>query len=408
MSGLPVVCVFGKQGIKLVSPPAPPFETREMDVRCYLDDTNLNVILAKDRPSAIVSFGDVQSYKYLLGSPEFVRRMWFHFEDDKNLNDIGSKVFSGFFFNATKAVCDKPLVSVITPTFKTGDKIERPFRSLLAQTHLEWEWVIMDDSDDNGETFKRLSSIAEQDNRIRVYRESRHSGRIGTVKRSACGLARGKYIVELDHDDALTPNALKWVVDAFDAHPEAGFAYSDFAECSEDGTPWTYGNGWGLGYGSYREEMHGDIKYMVVNSPNVNAKTIRHIVAAPNHLRAWRKSFYDSIDGHRDLFHVVDDYELMVRTFLSTRMIRIPRLCYVQYRNQDGSGNTSLGVRNKEIQRLVRYVSLTYDKQIHERLLELGVDDFVWQEGMPSFYRLLRVQNPLVESHCTITYEPVS
>ena len=408
MSSLPVVCVFGKMGVKFFSPPAPQFETRDMDVRCYPDDANLNVILAKDRPSAIVSFGDVQNYQHLLQSPEFVRRMWLHFNDDKDLNDKGNKVFNCFFFNAMTALCDKPLVSVFTPAFRTGDKIEKPFRSLLAQTHLEWEWVIVDDSDDNGETFKRLSDLADQDNRIRVYRERKHSGRIGSVKRSACGLARGKYLVELDHDDELTPNALKWVAEAFDAHPEAGFVYTDFAECFEDGTQWTYPPGWGFGYGSYREETHGGIKYMVVNSPNINAKTIRHIVAAPNHLRAWRKTAYDAIGGHRDLIHVADDYELMVRTFLSTRMIRIPKMGYVQYRNQDGSGNTHQA-RNKEIQRLVRYISVSNDLAIHNRLLELGVDDFVWESGKtPCFYRMIPVFNTPVESHCTIIYEPVS
>lgn len=406
MSSLPVVCVFGKQGVKLVSSPGPDFETREMDVRCYQNDSNIHAILAKDRPSAVVSFGDIHTFKGLLSTPEFVRRMWLHFDNDQDLEDKGNKVFNCFFYNAMTAKCDKPLVSVFTPAFRTGDKIEKPYRSLLAQTHLEWEWVIVDDSDDNGETFKRLSDLADQDNRIRVYRERKHSGRIGMVKRTACGVARGKYLVELDHDDELTPHALKWVAEAFEAHPEAGFVYTDFAECFEDGTPWTYVPGWGFGYGSYREERHGGVQYMVVNSPNINPKTIRHIVAAPNHLRAWRKTTYDAIGGHRDLMHVADDYELMVRTFLATRMVRIPKMCYVQYRNVDGTGNTHQS-RNKDIQRLVRYISVANDQAIHNRFVELGVDDYMWEpKNAPSFYRMLAVLNPQIEPHCTITYEP--
>ena len=406
MSSLPVVCAFGVGDVKLVTPPAPDFETRDMDVRFYPDDSNLNVILAKDRPSAILSVGNIQSFPKLLASPEPVRRMWLHYDQLGDLADVGSRIFNCFLFNALKMVCDKPLVSVFTPAFKTGDKIEKPYRSLMAQTHKEWEWVIVDDSDDDGETFKRLSSIADRDNRIRVYRERKHSGRIGTVKRTACGVARGKYLVELDHDDELTPDALKLVVEAFEDHPEAGFVYSDFAECFEDGTPWTYRPGWGFGYGSYREEVHGGVKYMVVNSPNINPKTIRHIVAAPNHLRAWRKTTYDEIGGHRDLMHVADDYELMVRTFLHTRMVRIPVMCYLQYRNVDGTGNTHQ-TRNKEIQRLVRYISIANDEAIHNRLMELGVNDYMWEPGKaPCFYRLLQILNPATESHCTITHKP--
>lgn len=408
MASLPIVCVFGAKDIKLVSPPCPDFETREMDVRCYPDASNLGAVLAKDRPSAIVSFGDISNFVNLTKAPEFIRRTWIHFDNTRDLEEKGNQAFNCFIHNALFQVCDRPLISVFTPAFRSGDKIDKPFRSLMAQTYADWEWVIVDDSDDDGETFKRLSALADQDCRIRVYKERRPSGRIGTVKRTACGVARGKFLVELDHDDELTPKALQWIVEAFQKHPEAGFVYTDFAECFEDGTPWTYMPGWGMGYGSYREEIHGGVKFMVANSPNINPKTIRHIVAAPNHIRAWRKSTYDEIGGHRDLMHVVDDYELVVRTFLATRMVHIPRMCYVQYRNMDGTGNTHQA-RNQEIQRLVRYVSVSQEDRIHRRLLELGVDDFVWAPGStPAFYRMMQVPNPPKESHCTITYEPAS
>jgi hypothetical protein len=79
-------------------------------------------------------------------------------------------------------------------------------------------------------------------------------------------------------------------------------------------------------------------------------------------------------------------------------------MCYVQYRNADG--NTSLGVRNKDIQRLVRYISSYYDEAIHKRFLELGVDDFVWKEGEQTFWRMMNVPNPQIEPHCTIIFKP--
>jgi glycosyltransferase involved in cell wall biosynthesis len=312
-------------------------------------------------------------------------------------------VFLCYLNNAIKDRDDVPLVSVFTPTYKSGNRIERPFLSLLAQTYKDFEWVIVDDSDDNDETFKMLSKLAERDYRIRVYKADRRSGRIGNVKRTACGLARGKFLVELDHDDELTPKALEWIVQAFDAHPEAGFVYTDSAECFEDGTPVNYPKGWGFGYGKYRTEYHGGVKYEVIDSPHVNPKTIRHIVAAPNHIRAWRKSFYDSIGGHRDGLAVADDYSLMVLTFLKTRMLHIPRFAYLQYRNSQGNAHQ---FRNQEIQRLVRHISTAYDEQIHKRFEELGVDDYVGAEKNMSFFQRMNIPNPAVEQHCTITFEP--
>ena len=202
------------------------------------------------------------------------------------------------------------------------------------------------------------------------------------------------------------------VAKAYQKHPECGFVYTDFAECFEDGSPVKYGRDhtleppftdWGYGYGSYRDEQHAGQTYAVANSPNINPKTIRHIVAAPNHIRSWRKTTYMEIGGHSDTVHVADDYEIMVRTFLHTRMCRIPRMCYVQYRNF-GVGNTHRE-RNQEIQRLVRYFSCHYDQRIHERFLELGVDDFVWQEGKSTFHEMGQIINQSEESHCTVTFE---
>jgi len=401
MSDLPVVCIFGKENIELKSSgPAPDFETRKLDCRCYLTDENLSLILARDRPVAIVSFGAVEDFPYLWEAPFYIRRMWLNFEDTRELDEKGAKTFYCFLYNALMRRKDLPLVTVFTPTYNTGIKIMRPFHSLLAQTYKEWEWVVVDDSDDDGETFEMLAELAKRDFRIRVYRESRHSGVIGNVKRTACNLGRGDFLVELDHDDELLPNTLDWIVKGYQEHPEVGFIYTDFAECFEDGSPFTYGEGWGFGYGSYREEEHNGVTCMVVNSPHINAKTIRHIVAAPNHLRSWRKTVYDAIGGHNDLLHVADDYEIILRTFLATRMGHIPKMCYAQYRTE--SPNTHQ-VRNHEIQRMVRYISQWYDEKIHERLWELGVDDFVWKEGEDTFNRLHSVPNPELESHCTVT-----
>jgi len=320
------------------------------------------------------------------------------FTDTEDMEEKGAIVFEQYLKRLLSPK-NHTLVTVFTPAYQSGDRILKPYNSLLAQTHKEWEWVIVDDSDDDGATFKMLSALAEQDSRVRVYKESRHSGVIGHVKRMACMLGNGEYLVELDHDDELTPWALDKVVNAYASSDEIGFVYTDFAEAFEDGGIVTYPPGWGFGYGSYREEFHGGQKYMVVNSPNINPKTLRHIVAAPNHIRSWRSSVYREIGGHNDLIHVADDYELMVRTFLKTRMARVPYLSYIQYRNTEGNTHR---VRNQEIQRLVRYFSEWYDKAIHERFVELGIDDFIWKEGESSFGKLCLVPNPPIEQHCTI------
>ena len=86
----------------------------------------------------------------------------------------------------------------------------------------------------------------------------------------------------------------------------------------------------------------------------------------------------------------------MVRTFLKTRMVRVPKLCYIQYISK-----TAQRVRNKDIHRHVRSIKVHYDRMIHDRLLELGVEDFIWDErnGSSDY----TIPNPELESHATLT-----
>jgi hypothetical protein len=257
--------------------------------------------------------------------------------------------------------------------------------------------VILDDSDDDGATFRELCALARRDHRIGAFRMHRHSGRIGEVKSMACGLAQGDILVELDHDDELTADALTRIVAGFAEYPGAGFAYTNWAEVFEDGRNATYGLGWAFGYGRDHDETYRGRVYQVHEAPRINAKTIRHIVSAPNHLRAWKRDFYCSIGGHRRDLAVADDYELCLRTFLNTPMILVPRFCYIQYYNE--TGNTQRA-RNKDIQRLTRNLAGWYDARIHARFEALGIDDFAWDaaQGRTDWQR----PNPAIEPHCSL------
>jgi hypothetical protein len=56
-------------------------------------------------------------------------------------------------------------------------------------------------------------------------------------------------------------------------------------------------------------------------------------------------------------------------------MVRLPKFCYVQYRNQGGNNFTF--IRNAEIQKHVKYISKHYTSKVHDRLVELKIPDRV-------------------------------
>jgi hypothetical protein len=138
---------------------------------------------------------------------------------------------------------------------------------------------------------------------------------------------------------------------------------------------------------------------MVTNYPEINAKTVRHIVGMPNHVRAWRTSAYHAAGGHNSEVHVADDYELCIRTFLTTRMVHVKRFGYIQYLSTEGSNTQRL--RNREIQRLVNAFAAKYEPQIHARFEELGVNDFIhtgsglnWDTVVPESGRTANLDFP--------------
>lgn len=259
------------------------------------------------------------------------------------------------------------MISVITPTYNTNrDILARTWASLKSQTFTDWEWIIWDDST-NDDVWNQVYGFASDERySIKMCRSHVHSGNIGELKRQACMISAGEILVELDHDDELTPDCLTEVNHAFDDE-EIGFAFSDWCEILPDGQSGVYPDGWAFGYGDkYWSDEHG---VWVMKAPEINAITMSHIVSAPNHVRAWRSSVYRSLNGHNPAYPVADDYELMVRTFLHTKMVRIPKLLYKQYIGP----STAQRVRNEQIQQFVAEISAKYESAIIDRCEELGL-----------------------------------
>jgi len=240
-------------------------------------------------------------------------------------------------------------ISVVTATYETPpDILARTWASLKTQTFTDWEWVVWDDSTSN-DVWQQLYGFASDERfRLVAHRSHIHSGNIGQVKRRAFMAAEGDILVELDHDDELTPDALQEIHDAFQ-NPAVGFVYSDWCEILPDGQTGKYPAGWAFGYGS--EYQHDGM--WVMSAPALNPITLSHIVSAPNHVRAWRASLYRQIGGHDPTLHVADDYDLVVRTCLNTVSRHIPKLLYKQHIG----AHTAQRQRNADIQRLVAEIA---------------------------------------------------
>lgn len=271
----------------------------------------------------------------------------------------------------------RPTFSLFTPSYNSFHKIMRVYQSLKEQTLKDWEWVIMDDSPDD-KHFEFLRTQFNNDNRIRFYRHSQNNGSIGNVKNESVSLCRGKYVLEMDHDDEILPDVLQDAANLFDDKPEVGFIYMDFICAYESGENQWYGDFICKGYGGYYSMKYKDKWRLVYITPNINNITMSHLISCPNHPRIWRREFLLELDNYCEHLHICDDYEILLRTSVSKKykMAKIHKLGYIQYMNE-GENNFSL-IRNGEINRIgPNYISPIYYQayDIHGRMKELDAEE---------------------------------
>ena len=382
---LPRVLYIGKERPRIVTSKVLDYEANELTVKYLEDDEDVVRVIAEFKPDSIITVGEsFKSFPNLGALPLQFRRKWINIdneEDLKNVGDIAYGVSEQAMLDPTN-MNDESLISFFTPIYNTKEKLYETYESVARQTYSNWEWVLMNDSTDGGRTLKIAEDIAKNDPRVKVYDlREKSGGCIGEVKWRACAMARGYIVAELDHDDLLAENCAMDLHNAAQAHPECGFFYGDTAEVNEEWENNKYEPGFALGYGNYRDEEYKGKMLSPANQQNINPKTIRHIVGVPNHIRAWRRTTYFEIGGHNRSLTVVDDYELIVRTFLNTIMCKIPKLSYIQFLYNNAGGRNTHDLSRADIQRRTRTIAAHYNEQIKARFEELGQHDWAYEEA---------------------------
>ena len=336
---------------------------------------------SKYKPDLIISFGvDVNIPHYQL------REIYIPHPEILPDNIIANIIVCQTVFRSCKV--NRPRFSVFTPVYQTGERIRRTYQSLVNQTWTNWEWVVVDDSPDN-ETWNILQEISEKDYRVKLHRiYPTTGGNVGLAKHRAATLCDGDWLVELDHDDALTSECLATSNDAILQYPDAGFLYSDVCEMYDDGEMKYYDHDWSgnwyarhdnyfdFGYAGH-SWVNVDGKEVLAHwYPDINPLTIRFNISMPDHVRMWERKKYLEIGGHNKNTPVADDLEMIIKTFLHTRMIHVKKVLYLQYNNK----NSTVDNNSLDINRRARLIRDYYDKAIHNRIQELGFQDWNWDE----------------------------
>lgn len=109
---------------------------------------------------------------------------------------------------------NRPIVSVLMPAYNAALHIREAIDSILAQTFINFEFVIINDgSQDETEAI----ILSYYDRRIKYYQNESNLGIVQTLNKGIklCG---GQYIARMDADDIALPNRLAHQVDFMTRH----------------------------------------------------------------------------------------------------------------------------------------------------------------------------------------------
>jgi len=115
------------------------------------------------------------------------------------------------------------VISVVVPLYNYAHYIEANIRSVLSQTHTDWELVIVDDASKDDPARVIMPYVNNHAN-IHFYQLPKNKG-YSHAKNYAIERTRGDYITTIDADDLLTPDSLKNRLAALEAHPRADWVH---------------------------------------------------------------------------------------------------------------------------------------------------------------------------------------
>lgn len=129
---------------------------------------------------------------------------------------------------------ERPLVSIVMPTYDRLQFLPATVESIVAQTFRDWELIVADDGS-SAATAQYLRGLEQRD-RVRVLWRS-HTGNAGKMRNAALEHASAPFVAFMDSDDLWAPTKLETQLARMRAEPDCGWSYSAFILIDADGVP---------------------------------------------------------------------------------------------------------------------------------------------------------------------------
>ena len=251
-----------------------------------------------------------------------------------------------------------PKVSVYIPAYNAVEYIEEAIESALNQTYTDLEVVVVNDgsTDSTGEL---LDSMFGNHPRVTIIHQE--NGGISSASNTAIRNCKGEYILQLDSDDALLPEAAEMLVAVLDKN-DVGFVYGDAYLTDSEGIAYGRAYSWSM-YDRYKL-----LEGMMIHHP-----------------RMFRKRDFNRVSGFDTNLSNAVDYDIYLKLAEVTDgyHLQTPLYLYRQHNTNTSKVNTTAQDKNNhacinaafERLGLKKRVKLTPDPNHNRKMIKTLVED---------------------------------
>ena len=237
-------------------------------------------------------------------------------------------------------IYEVPKVSIYIPAYNAIDFIEEAIESALNQTYTDLEIVVVNDgsTDSTGEF---LDGLYGTHPRVTIIHQV--NGGISSASNTAIGHCRGEYILQLDSDDALLPEAAEMLVSVLERN-DVGFVYGDayLTDIS--------GKAYGKAYSWSMFDRFKLLDGMMVHHP-----------------RMFRKRDFNRISGFDTKLSNAVDYDIFLKLSEVTDgyHLQTPLYLYRQHNTNTSKVNTNTQDKNNHLCIISAFERLGLKQRIH-------------------------------------------
>jgi glycosyltransferase involved in cell wall biosynthesis len=279
------------------------------------------------------------------------------------------------------------MVSIITIFLNAGEFLAEAIDSVFAQTHSNWELLLVDDgsTDDSAEIALRYSR--DYPDRVRYLQHDNHQNRGMSASRNLGVVsARGEFIAFLDADDVWLPRKLEEQVAILSSQPDAAMVYGAIE--------------WWYSWTGKPEDAHRDFipelnvePNRLVQPPGLLAPLLKNeSVTATNGLL--RREIIESVGGYEESFRGMYEDQVFYTKICLKAPVFVADNCWYRWRKHPASA-CAVAVSTGEYES----ARLRFLKWLRKYLSQQGIKDGELHKTVnremlkcrnPSLFNLLR------------------